>query len=149
MKELDTIIRHVKTNDFNQLAELSEICFPGDEVPLIIQSLFEIEHFYVLEKQKPKEIIGFVIFGVFSIKTAHLMILAVHPDYQRKGFGSQLLEKTIATIKLTPIKSIRLEVKTTNLPAIKFYEKYGFKKITTIKNYYDDNSDAFLMLKQI
>ncbi|HUT82425.1 MAG TPA: ribosomal protein S18-alanine N-acetyltransferase [Candidatus Bathyarchaeia archaeon] len=149
MEEKEISIRRVNINDFDKLTELSEKCFPGDEVPLIIKSLIDIEHFYVIENHLLDKIIGFVIFGIFSIKTAHLMILAVHPEYQRKGYGSALLEKTIETVKLSPIKLIRLEVKTTNLPAIKFYEKYGFKIATTIKNYYEDNSDAFLMLKQI
>ncbi|MBN1327947.1 MAG: GNAT family N-acetyltransferase [Candidatus Heimdallarchaeota archaeon] len=149
MEEIETIIRRVSINDYNELAVLSEKCFPGEEVPFIIQSLIDVEHFYVLVNPLLEKIMGFVIFGIYSIKTAHLMILAVHPEHQRKGFGSILLEKTIETIKQSPIKVIRLEVKATNLPAIKFYEKYGFEIATTIENYYDDNTAAFLMLKQL
>ena len=47
------------------------------------------------------------------------------------------------------IKKIGLEVRTNNINAIKFYKKHGFKKISTIKSFYQNGEDAYLMEKNI
>ena len=47
------------------------------------------------------------------------------------------------------LSTIRLEVRTDNEDAIKFYKKNGFSIISTLKNYYSDLSDAYLMWKII
>ena len=43
---------------------------------------------------------------------------------------------------------ITLEVRKSNVVAIHIYEKYGFKTVTIRKNYYSNNEDALLMLKE-
>lgn len=59
--------------------------------------------------------------------------------YRNKGVASKLLEKL-----LMEEKDITLEVKEDNIPAIKLYKKYGFKKVAIRKNYYHDK-DGILM----
>ena len=44
------------------------------------------------------------------------------------------------------LKKLNLEVRENNINAIKFYEKLGFVKVRTIKNYYG-NENAFFMIK--
>ncbi len=41
---------------------------------------------------------------------------------------------------------ITLEVRVSNLPAIKLYEKYGFKSLGTRKGYYQDNNEDALIM---
>ena len=43
---------------------------------------------------------------------------------------------------------ITLEVRKSNSIAIHIYEKYGFKTVTIRKNYYKNNEDALLMLRE-
>ncbi|MCK5184755.1 MAG: GNAT family N-acetyltransferase, partial [Candidatus Heimdallarchaeota archaeon] len=86
---------------------------------------------------------------IYSIKTTHIMILAVESAYRRKGIGSKLLERAIEITEMLPINLIRLEVRLTNTSAIKFYEEYGFKIAGTIEQYYDDLADAYLMKRKI
>ncbi len=43
---------------------------------------------------------------------------------------------------------ITLEVRKSNSIAIHIYEKYGFKTVTVRKNYYSNNEDALLMLRE-
>ena len=44
------------------------------------------------------------------------------------------------------IKYITLEVRVSNIPAIKLYEKYGFKSLGTRKGYYQDNNEDALIM---
>ncbi len=46
-------------------------------------------------------------------------------------------------------EAITLEVRVSNVKAIKLYESYGFKKEAIRKDYYLDNhEDAYLMMKE-
>lgn len=55
----------------------------------------------------------------------YLRMIAIHPDQQRNGIGTKLLESLIASAK-EQSKSIALEVFKINTEAKRLYEKYGF-----------------------
>ena len=48
--------------------------------------------------------------------------------------------------KKNEIKYITLEVRASNEPAIKLYEKYGFKSLGTRKGYYQNNNEDALIM---
>jgi len=66
-----------------------------------------------------------------------IRMIVVHPNHQRKGIGSKLLESVIAAGKVQS-KSIGLEVFKINHEAKKFYERYGF-------NVEDETSSSYVM----
>lgn len=63
--------------------------------------------------------------------------------FKGQGIASKLMEKLL----LEDYHNITLEVRESNIPAIKLYEKFGFKKISIRKNYYG-NESAILMIKE-
>ena len=89
---------------------------------------------------KEKEIMGFLIYDdIFD--RYEIEYIGVLEQYRNKGIGSKLME-------YLKDKSISLEVDINNKYAIKLYEKYGFKKASIRKNYYNGN-DAYLMIKEV
>lgn len=58
--------------------------------------------------------------------------LVIHPDYLKCGIGKALLDFTLQYGRKHQIKAIRLDVYEGNSPAIKLYEKCGFKYIDTV-----------------
>ena len=44
------------------------------------------------------------------------------------------------------VKYLTLEVRVSNIPAIKLYEKYGFQSLGTRKGYYQDNNEDALIM---
>ena len=60
----------------------------------------------------------------------------VIPDYRGRGYGRQMLEEMIRTIRATSQKPIILDVETDNAPAIGLYKSCGFH-IKTTYDYYN------------
>lgn len=56
----------------------------------------------------------------------------VHPQYLTCGVGKALMDFSVEHSKKAKMKSIRLDVYEGNMPAIKLYEKCGFKYIDTV-----------------
>lgn len=74
--------------------------------------------------------------------------IAVHHEYRQRGIASKILEKIISHGKNENLEFITLEVRESNINAIKLYEKFGFEKVGERKNYYSDNHEtAILMTK--
>lgn len=70
--------------------------------------------------------------------------IIVQDEYRKQGIGSKLLNE----VEKISVKNITLEVRESNIAAINFYKKNGFKISTIRKNYYG-NENGYLMLKVI
>jgi len=66
--------------------------------------------------------------------------IEIEENHRNCGKGSILLKKLIDIVD----KSITLEVREDNIPAIKLYEKFNFKKVAIRKGYYN-GVDGILM----
>ena len=107
-------------------------------------SSFEVGHKGLICKNN-SEIIGFIIFSPINPE-AHILSISVIKKIQSKGVGTLLLRSMLDQCKAMNYKKIFLEVRTSNLQAINFYQKFGFIKDAIRDNYYTDNSeDALLM----
>ena len=60
-------------------------------------------------------------------EVAVIHILAVNPDYQGKGIGSEMIRKAIRLAQDNGMKAIRLDALASNIPAHRMYERLGFK----------------------
>lgn len=98
---------------------------------------------YFVVKQE-NEIVGFA--GIMLIiDEVNIMNIVVKKDKRNLGIGSSLLEEIIRYSKIHNATSITLEVNEKNIPAIKLYEKYGFKQVGLRKKYYNNEDNAILM----
>jgi GNAT superfamily N-acetyltransferase len=62
---------------------------------------------------------------------AFLGFMFVDPAYRGKGVNKLVIDRLVEWSDKKGLKEIRLQVYSDNLPAIKAYEKVGFKKILT------------------
>ncbi len=60
-------------------------------------------------------------------EVAVIHLLAVSPDYQEKGIGSEMVREAIKLAKENGMKTIRLDALASNIPAHKLYERLGFE----------------------
>ena len=149
MKE-EIKIRRMRKEDIPEVSQIEKLSFPSPWPSNIFSVELEKENFafyYLLEYQNCLVAYG----GYWKIKNeAHLVTLAVHLSFRRKGLGRRLLEYLIEEIQKQNLDTITLEVCSSNLTARKFYEKFGFKKIALRSKYYaDTNEDAIVYWKRL
>lgn len=60
-------------------------------------------------------------------KVAVIHILAVSPDSQGKGIGSEIVREAINLAKEKGMQAIRLDALASNIPAHRMYERLGFE----------------------
>ena len=126
------LIRSLQTNDVQAVTQIEQ---QVQTHPWTAQQFLESVESYqstVIEQQN--QILGFCILQPV-LDEANLLLMAIHPEFQGQGLGYQLLEKSIELLKNHPVQ-IFLEVRESNLGAIKLYEKSGFHQIDLRRNYY-------------
>ncbi|MFP3309514.1 MAG: N-acetyltransferase [Acidilobus sp.] len=85
-----------------------------------------------------------------STRVGHVISIAVLAEYRRRGVGSALMKEAIDVLSSKyDVDAVYLEVRVSNEPAIRMYEKFGFKKVRIIKGYYRDGEDAYVMVKRL
>lgn len=83
-------------------------------------------------------VVGFGILS-YGAKEAHILKVAIAPQYQRLGFGCSMLQHLINVAKVYGSEEIFLEVRISNSAAINLYKKYNFAEIGVRKGYYPGN----------
>ena len=79
---------------------------------------------------------------------AEIETVGVDPDYQRLGIGTKLFANLLAAVKVRGASVVYLEVRPSNTPAINLYQKFGFRLVSRIEDFYHDE-DALIMLRTL
>ena len=111
----------------------------------VFKSELESDSSHYLVVKDNSKIIGFAGIKV-TVPDCDIMNIVVKKDFRNQGIGSLLLKELINLSKSLNVKNLFLEVNQRNTPAILLYNKFGFKKISTRKNYYKDNNAIVMKL---
>ena len=72
---------------------------------------------------------------------AEILTFAVAPAVRRQGIGRALLEHSMTDLRRRGVAILFLEVAAGNVAAEALYERMGFKRCGTRRNYYPQNSE--------
>lgn len=92
-------------------------------------------------------VLGYLIFWI-TFDSSTICKIAVRPEYQRRGLAHRLIKKMEKVLRAEQVKTTTLEVRDNNYPAINFYFKEGYQFVAIKKQYYEDGTDAFYMVKE-
>ncbi|MBO4402005.1 MAG: ribosomal protein S18-alanine N-acetyltransferase [Selenomonadaceae bacterium] len=141
----EIVFRKMIPADVDAVNKLDEKCFGGDAWSLaFLISEVKNPHCKYLVGEVDGKIIACAGIEIFSDE-AEMTTFAVAPEFQGRGLGKRLLEETICLAKKFGATSMIFEVRCSNIPALHVYQKFGFRKIGRIKNYYYDSEDALTM----
>ena len=80
------------------------------------------------------EILSFILIKKIKYE-AEIINISIGPKFQRKGFGSKLLDYITHSKDWVDGKKYTLEVSVVNIRAKYFYESMGFQRVAIRKNY--------------
>ena len=93
-------------------------------------------------------------YGVMSVGAgeAHILNVCVRDEFRNLGFGRRLLEHLLERAAAAGVAEAFLEVRPSNLAAIRLYQRLGFEQIGIRRGYYqapDGREDAIVLKRDL
>ena len=152
-------LRKFIPDDLQQVMQINRLCLPENYMDFFFMDLHQRfpETFIVAEESG--EIVGYIMcrievglasFGLGGlIRKGHVVSIAVLPEGRRKGVAQELMTKAMEGMRHYKAKLAYLEVRVTNDPGVALYRKLGFEASRTLRGYYSDGEDAFVMTRKL
>ena len=142
------MIAKMTADQVSQIAELEKICFSDPWSENSIAHEIENELSLWLVALDGDRVAGYV--GSQSVMgESDMMNIAVHPDYRRQGIAEALVLALVSRLKSEGNYQLTLEVRASNIPAQRLYEKLGFTEVGRRRNYYRaPREDALILQKK-
>jgi ribosomal-protein-alanine N-acetyltransferase len=150
-------LRKSRLEDLDQVIYINERCLPENYSSFFFTDLYTHfpETFFVAEKDG--KIVGYIMCriesgftGLHLTKKGHIISLAVLPEYRNIGIGYALLKEALRAMSTHyNVKECYLEVRVSNIPAVNLYKKVGFTIDKTVRGYYADGENAYIMTKRL
>jgi ribosomal-protein-alanine N-acetyltransferase len=143
---IDLKIDTMKMADLDEVMEIERASFSLPWSRWMFERELRREQSYFLVVRSGPEIAGYVGFWL-ALDEMHIVTIAVRSDFRRKGVGSYILASALSTGERLGANRATLEVRVTNLPAQRLYEKFGFEMVAIRRRFYSDTGeDAYVML---
>ncbi|MFC1579694.1 ribosomal protein S18-alanine N-acetyltransferase [Thermodesulfobacteriota bacterium] len=130
----------------DNILEIENCSFPGpwSQRAFIQEIENPISHMWALLTDN--QLVGYICFWLFD-REIQLINIAVHRDERGKGLGHHLMTSMIETGFSKGSQYIWLEVRISNLPAKRLYNRLGFEEIGRRRGYYrETKEDAIVMV---
>ena len=140
-KIVDADKRHISF-----IEELEKQCFsvPWTKEQLLAQ-LPDDRHVFIVAEADSGEVLGYVGM-MFVLDEGYISNVAVSPQYRRMGIADRIIDELLQRAENLELSFVTLEVRESNTPARKLYEKHGFSDVGIRKKYYTlPTEDAILM----
>ena len=152
-------LRRFKSSDLERVMYINRVCLPENYTEFFFMDLYQRfpETFIVAEEDG--EVVGYVMcrietgvpnFKLLGItRKGHVISIAVLPKHQREGIGYELMQESMRSMVNYKAKECYLEVRESNVPAVNLYKKMGFEITRTIRGYYADGENAYVMARNL
>ena len=140
------LVRRLGMEDVDRILDIEQLAYPYPWTRGIFVDCLSAGY-ACFGLQLGRELAGYSI-ASHAAGEAHLLNLCVHPEWQRRGYGSLLLEYMINHVARLNCGAMFLEVRVSNPRAARLYENRGFKVIGQRCNYYqagERREDAIVM----
>jgi ribosomal-protein-alanine N-acetyltransferase len=143
------VLQAMRQEDLDQVLDIERMCFsypwPRESFLLDLRSPDSC----CVVVRMGRELVGYII-GWFVMDELHILNIAIHPSYRRKGMGQRLLRFLLNMAARRGCRYATLELRASNQDARRLYEKHGFRPVAVRRGYYRlPVEDAILMFKDI
>ena len=138
-------ITPAEIDDISQIAALEQACFSFPHTQKQLLSELEDEVYDLLVAKDGETLLGYAALS-HVLDEGYISNVAVAEHARRKGIAGALLEALDALSEKYMLAFISLEVRESNEPAIRLYEKNGYRKTGQIPNYYSLPKESALIM---
>jgi len=140
MSQMTMTIEDASIRHLDKLYEIEMECFQKEAFTRlqIAYLLIDYNSISLIAKMNEK-IVGFIIGRIHVERKSaigHILTIDVSPAHRRKGVAQRLLEEIERIFSERGAKVCYLETREDNIAALSLYQKFGYKKIGRLKNYY-------------
>jgi len=142
------IVRPMRIEDVDEVALMERLIFPSPwPRQAFVDEVKEGPGSLSLVGRLGRLLAGYLV-AWFVLDEAHLGNLAVNPELRRRQIAGELMKRLIGEADARMVTRVTLEVRVSNVAAIRLYRNFGFRAISMRRAYYIDNrEDAFVMLR--
>ncbi|MBE8954399.1 MAG: ribosomal protein S18-alanine N-acetyltransferase [Quinella sp. 2Q5] len=142
---MELLLRKITPDDAEAVAALEAQCFamPWSREDFWREMRNELAEYVVGELDG--RVIAYAGAWV-SFDQAEVMHVAVASELRGQGVGTLVFGALIDAVKRRGAKSVTLEVRPSNVAAIKLYESFGLHSVGRRKGYYIDNGEDALIM---
>ncbi len=147
---MNCLIRPARTEDLDEICRIEETSFsvPWRRSDYEVLTGLEDAVFLVLCEENSDSVIGYGCIRQ-AADEGDLLNIAVREDRRGAGSGTRLLDALVSRAEKKGTERIFLEVRESNLPAIRMYEKAGFENVGVRKRYYTCPEEDALLMRRI
>jgi ribosomal-protein-alanine N-acetyltransferase len=139
------LIRYFRPSDVWAVYELASNNLKERYNPTVFTELSPYWPNGFLVAEEMGRIVGF-LFGIMSSESeCRVLMLAVKKEHRNMGIGSMLLRGFLLESANRGVHFVCLEVRSSNLSAIRFYQRFGFMLTGRIPNYYSNGEDGYTL----
>ncbi|AHE97512.1 ribosomal protein S18-alanine N-acetyltransferase [Thioalkalivibrio paradoxus] len=132
--EPQPVVRPMRPEDIDRVMEIERRAYPFPWTEGIFRDCLRVGYdCRVLELDR--DLVGHAVLTL-AAGEAHLLNLSVDVRRQRQGLGRFLLRRLIADVRCRGGETVFLEVRPSNVAAVKLYRSEGFAHIGTRPRYY-------------
>lgn len=146
-------IREAELRDIRRLAEIEKACFEDGYSEEILAFFLTSPKHVCLVAEVNGIIVGLAIGGLELEESGpligHVWTLEVVAPYRRRGIGALLLSRLEEALRTRGARECYLEVRADNEPAIRLYEKAGYRRDRLLRDYYGPGKNGLLMKKPL
>ncbi len=150
----EVLLREISARDAQELAAAFVAIEPWSRYPFKLESM--LQYFSTEEPQAPRyklcvdgQLAGAIGMRLRWLRGPYLQFLGVLPSFQQQGLGRLMLAWFEGTARAAGETNIWVMASDFNVGALRFYERYGFKRITTISDLVKPGCDEILLRKQL
>jgi ribosomal-protein-alanine N-acetyltransferase len=140
-----TEISPMSEEDIKAIARIEKECFADPWSEDALRSELSNENAVFLTAKSKGKVAGYI--GVHTVlDESYIANVAVSSDFRRMGIASKLLGSAESAVREKGCSFISLEVRVSNSPAIKLYEKHGYISQGERKNFYSHPTENALIM---
>lgn len=140
------MIRPARTEDLPRIAEVEQAAFSTPWSLHSFRALIPLERVLFRVLEADGVILGHGVLWQVADE-GEVANIAIHPLARRRGFGTRLLEHLLEEAAASGVVRVFLDVRESNLDAIRIYRRRGFQVVGRRTDYYQKPVEDALVLR--